>query len=34
VLYRVVETPFMRLRARWYPTAPASAALSVPAFQS
>lgn len=20
VLYRVVETPFMRLRARWYPT--------------
>jgi peptidoglycan/LPS O-acetylase OafA/YrhL len=24
ILYRVVETPFMRLRARWYPAAPAS----------
>jgi peptidoglycan/LPS O-acetylase OafA/YrhL len=22
VLYRLVETPFMRLRARWYPAAP------------
>jgi peptidoglycan/LPS O-acetylase OafA/YrhL len=21
VLYRLVETPFMRLRARWYPAA-------------
>jgi peptidoglycan/LPS O-acetylase OafA/YrhL len=24
VLYRLVETPFMRLRARWYPAAPAA----------
>jgi peptidoglycan/LPS O-acetylase OafA/YrhL len=31
LLYRCVETPFMRLRSRWYPAQPASAVLSVPA---
>jgi peptidoglycan/LPS O-acetylase OafA/YrhL len=31
LLYRLVETPFMRLRARWYPAgAPAAPALPVP----
>lgn len=34
VLYRVVETPFMRLRARWFPEAGAKAAWPAPAFPS
>jgi peptidoglycan/LPS O-acetylase OafA/YrhL len=34
VLYWLVETPFMRLRARWYPAAPRDAALGLKAFQS
>jgi peptidoglycan/LPS O-acetylase OafA/YrhL len=35
LLYRLVETPFMRLRARWYPAASSvSPALPVPASSS
>lgn len=34
VLYRVVETPFMRLRARWFPASGAKAAWPAPAFPS
>lgn len=32
VLYRAVETPFMRLRARWYPAGGAKAAWPAPAY--
>ncbi|GAB3380437.1 acyltransferase family protein [Massilia agri] len=34
VLYRVVETPFMRLRARWFPASAAKAPWPAPAFPS
>ena len=34
VLYRVVETPFMRLRARCFPASGAKAAWPAPAFPS
>ncbi|MEW6759624.1 MAG: acyltransferase [Pseudomonadota bacterium] len=34
VLYRLVETPFMRLRARWFPAIGAKAAWPAPAFPS
>lgn len=34
VLFRVVETPFMRLRARWYPARGGKAAWPAPAYPS